>query len=450
MTYHFALKHGQHFVWQLAGWVLVAILAAPAAASDLRRSAIVEAVQKARSSVVNIHGEKTIEGESRGVDSKRRVNGMGTGVIIDERGYIITNHHVVDGVRKIVVTTADRETYTAELMSHDPKTDLAVIKIDADHELDVAPIGTSSDLMPGETVIAVGNAFGYEHTVTTGIVSALHRTVQVSDTQFYEDLIQTDASINPGNSGGPLLNIDGEMIGVNVAVRAGAQGIGFAIPIDTVLCIATDLMSVRRLEHKWHGLDSKQLVAHESDGVLVQGIDREGPAATGGLQRGDVITAIANKQVSRPLDIERRLLGIKGSESVEVTVQRNNQPVSIKLALGSLPQVETKSERPRDQIWDTIGLRLEQAPATRFQGTRSPYRGGMTVLDVRADGPAAKQGIRKGDVLVGMHLWETVSLDNIQYVLNHADLGHEPVKFYILRGNETRFGHLQIGSRSSR
>ncbi|MBL8827174.1 MAG: PDZ domain-containing protein, partial [Planctomycetaceae bacterium] len=342
------------------------------------------------------------------------------------------------------------ETYTAELLSHDPKTDLAVIKIEADHEFEIAPIGTSSDLMPGEDVIAVGNAFGYEHTVTRGIISALHRTVQVSDTQFYEDLIQTDASINPGNSGGPLLNIDGQMVGVNVAVRAGAQGIGFAIPIDTVLCIATDLMSVRRLENKWHGLDSKQLVAHETEGVLVQGIDREGPAATGGLLRGDVITSIDQKQVSRPLDIERRLLGRKSTDTVEVTVQRNSQPVSLKLALSALPQAEQKAERPRDQVWDTLGLKLEQAPASRFQGSRSPYRGGMTVVDVRPDGPAAKQGIRRGDVLVGMHLWETVSTENVQYVLNHADLGHDPVKFFILRGSETRFGHLQLGSRTQR
>ncbi len=184
---------------------------------------------------------------------------------------------MVDGVRKIVVTTADRETYTAELLSHDPKTDLAVIKIESDHDFEIAPIGTSGDLMPGEDVIAVGNAFGYEHTVTRGIISALHRTVQVSDTQFYEDLIQTDASINPGNSGGPLLNIDGQMVGVNVAVRAGAQGIGFAIPIDTVLCIATDLMSVRRLENKWHGLDSKQLVAHEAMACSFKASIAKGP-----------------------------------------------------------------------------------------------------------------------------------------------------------------------------
>ncbi|HWC91263.1 MAG TPA: trypsin-like peptidase domain-containing protein, partial [Pirellulales bacterium] len=176
--------------------------------AEPRRTAIVEVVEQARSAIVNIHGEKTVDAtDAHNGEGKRRVNGMGTGVIIDQRGYIITNHHVVDGVRKIMVTTADGENYVARLVSHDPKTDLAIIKIDGDSDFQVIRIGTSADLMSGETVIAVGNAFGYEHTVTRGIISALHRTVQVSDAQNYEDLIQTDASINPGNSGGPLLNI---------------------------------------------------------------------------------------------------------------------------------------------------------------------------------------------------------------------------------------------------
>ena len=148
---------------------------------------------------------------------------MGTGVVIDSRGYIVTNYHVVDGVKEIQVTLTSEEKFIARLIARDMETDLAVIKIEAPNKLAMMTIGTSSDLMAGESVIAVGNAYGYENTVTRGIVSALHRAVQVSDAQFYDDLIQTDAPINPGNSGGPLLNIDGEMVGINVAVRAGAR-----------------------------------------------------------------------------------------------------------------------------------------------------------------------------------------------------------------------------------
>ena len=201
-------------------------------ASELRETPIVKAVQRVRAAVVNIRGEKTVATPAgqTGADTGHRVNGMGTGVIIDSRGYILTNHHVVDGVREILVTTADSERYVAKLVARDMETDLAVVKIDATKPLPIMPIGTSADLMPGETVIAVGNAYGYEHTVTRGIVSALHRAVQVSDAQSYDNLIQTDASINPGNSGGPLLNIDGEMIGINVAVRAGARASALPFP----------------------------------------------------------------------------------------------------------------------------------------------------------------------------------------------------------------------------
>jgi serine protease Do len=179
--------------------------------SELRRTAIVKAIEDAAPSVVNIHGRKTVRAETDvgGSDHFRQVNGMGTGVVIDERGYIVTNYHVVEGVARIQVTLSDKRSTVARVIAHDPKTDLAIIKIDSEKKLPVIKIGTSSDLMTGEPVVAVGNAYGYEHTVTRGIVSALHRTVQVSDEQKYHDLIQTDASINPGNSGGPLLNIDG-------------------------------------------------------------------------------------------------------------------------------------------------------------------------------------------------------------------------------------------------
>ena len=208
-----------------------------------------------------IRGEKTIAAppgpaQSGHAEQARRVNGMGTGVVIDERGYVVTNHHVVDGVREIQVTLNDGRHRTAKLVARDVDTDLAVIKVNLEpgEKLPVVAIGTSSDLMRGEPVIAIGNAYGYDDTVTRGIVIALHRAVQVSDAQSYEDLIQTDASINPGNSGGPLLNIDGEMIGINVAVRAGAQGIGFAVPVDRAIEVVGELMGKAAAKRGWHGV----------------------------------------------------------------------------------------------------------------------------------------------------------------------------------------------------
>ncbi|MGI9454961.1 MAG: S1C family serine protease, partial [Aeoliella sp.] len=301
-------------------------------AASRRATPLVQAVQAASPSVVNIQGQKTVNqlaaGSSRG-DSPRQVNGMGTGVVIDPRGYILTNHHVVDGVRQINVTFSDRRTYVAKIVAFDTRTDLAVIKVRTSHSLPMIQIGTSSDLMPAESVVAVGNAFGYENTVTVGIISALHRDVQVSDTQSYDDLIQTDASINPGNSGGPLLNIDGEMIGVNVAVRAGAQGIGFAIPVDAAIEVAGRLMSIEELENKWHGLTVRSSPA---DGQLVvKSVAAGSPAEKSGLQSGDIITQVAQVETHRRLDLERGLLGLK-SEAAPVEILRGTERFALEIS----------------------------------------------------------------------------------------------------------------------
>lgn len=421
----------------------------PANGSELRKTAIVKAVEHVRASVVNIKGEKTIPStgnQASRVESGRRVNGMGTGVIIDPRGYIVTNHHVVDGVREIQVTTADGEHYIARLMARDPETDLAIIKIDAPKPLPVIEIGTSADLMPGESVIAVGNAYGYEHTVTRGIVSALHRAVQVSDAQYYEDLIQTDASINPGNSGGPLLNIDGEMIGINVAVRAGAQGIGFAIPVDKAIGVASLLIASCGARNNWHGL----AIVHDTkatSAIIVESVEKQSPAAQVGLQPGDTITAVGETALGRPLDFYRELLDRKAGEQVKLSVKRGAESLAVNLTLA---QPQTAAKTPSGPMWDLLGLELKPIPPEEFrQQYQTRYRGGLTVLDVRPQSAAAAQGIRRGDVLVGMHLWETISLENVTYIVNRPDFATlNPVKFFILRGNETLYGFLPVAMKT--
>ncbi len=384
----------QHALGSATLGLLLALVCQPTIASDLRRTAIVKAVEAARPSIVNIHGEKTLRNEGRAGENEalRRVNGMGTGVVIDERGYILTNYHVVEGVQKIQVTLADRTAHVARIISHDPATDLAIIKIDA-KDLTVINIGTSSDLMAGEPVIAVGNAYGYEHTVTRGIVSALHRTVQVTETQSYEDLIQTDASINPGNSGGPLLNIDGEMIGINVAVRAGAQGIGFAIPVDKAMAVAADLLSTRRVSNTWHGIVGRHSYTAESSGMIVDSVAKESPAQRSELQSGDVITRVGNLSVSRPVDLERALLDRRVGEKVPIVVKRDERQINVSLVLASLPDAPRVATDP---TWDVLGLRLEPIPTTAFQQYRTRYRGGLAVKAVRTGSPAAFQGIRAG------------------------------------------------------
>jgi serine protease Do len=421
-----------------------------AVASELRMSPIVKAVQSARESVVNIRGEKTIPaaaaGQTPGADPNRRVNGMGTGVVIDPRGYIITNYHVIDGVRDIQVTLAGGERYLAKSIARDLETDLAIIKIDAKQDIPAIALGTSSDLMTGETVIAVGNAYGYEHTVTRGIVSALHRSVQVNDAQYYDDLIQTDASINPGNSGGPLLNIDGEMIGINVAVRAGAQGIGFAIPVDKAMAAAASMLGSSNVAKGWHGVTpSSENSTAPSNGVVVGSIEQTSPAADAGIQPGDVITNLDGQEIKRTLDLQRALLDRKPGEKIEFVLKRSGEPVTVSLKLASQPETQKTPPQP---IWDVLGLELQPIPADEFRAThQTRYRGGLKIISVRPNSPAASQGIQPGDVLVGMHLWETISLENVTYILNRPDFANlNPVKFFILHGNETLFGYLPIGT----
>jgi serine protease Do len=434
--------------WLAAPMVLW--LAAHTAASELRNSPIVKAVQDTEPAVVNIHGRKMVRAENASFgtpDAVRQVNGMGTGIIIDPRGYVLTNYHVVEGVSNIQVSLADGKNTIARLISHDPKTDLAIIKIDTKDALAVIRFGTSCDLMKGEQVIAIGNAYGYEHTVTRGIISALHRNVQVSDEQKYSDLIQSDASINPGNSGGPLLNVDGEVIGINVAVRVGAQGIGFAIPIDEALEVAARLVSTERLDQMTHGITGKTQCEPGARQFVVTTVRSDTPAGKAGLKSGDIITAIGTRKVESTLDVELALLGLRSGKDVEIEALRDGQTVTTTLAVAPLSRTTLKPALA-DRSWSTLGLKLSVMDSEEFKALNTRYRGGLTVLEVRQGSPAAQQGIRRGDILVGMHIWETISLENIAYILDRDDLSRlESIVFYIVRGNDTLYGHMRIATR---
>ena len=437
-------RAGRSRLQNCAPWLLLAGLMTSmvAEASELRRTPTVQMLDRVRPAVVNIQGEKnvpSVDGHAGPADTYRRVNGMGTGVVIDERGYVLTNLHVVDGVRQINVTLADGSAYVARIVSQDFATDLAIIKIDTRNDLPVIDLGTSRDLMLGEPVVAVGNAFGYEHSVTRGIISALHRSVQVNDDQGYDDLIQTDASINPGNSGGPLLNVDGQMIGVVVAVRAGAQGIGFAIPVDKAMDVAAELLSTRQVSNAWHGISAKREFSAGHSVFVVDMVAENSPAQAAGLARGDIVRSVGTQELIGPLDLQRALLASAAGDEVNLSVEREGATLALNLVLAPAGE---------DAAWSRLGLKLKPIPAKQFRQYGTKYRGGLTVSQVRAGGPAAEQGIRPGDVLVGMHIWETVSLDNVSYVLNRPDFDSlDPLKFYILRGSETLYGHMRVARR---
>lgn len=414
--------------------------------SSLRRTAEVIAIEQARPSVVNIHGRKTISAANESAaDGIQQVNGMGTGIVVDERGFVITNYHVVEGVGRIQVTTSAGRTVIAELIAHDAKTDLAIIKIDTGEPLPVIRLGTSRDLMTGEPVIAIGNAYGYTHTVTRGIISALHRPIEVSETQSYQDLIQTDASINPGNSGGPLLNIDGEMIGINVAVRMGAQGIGFALPVDEAMEVVATLMADQVRRKVSHGIQGRTAAEGDGNHFLLTAVAPGSPAHASGLRAGDVVVRMGDKPVHNGLDYQRMLLGRSPGDEIPVQVIRQGEELSLSLVL-SEPEVGLPSIA--DRAWQLLGLRLTVAPVQTVRALSARYQGGMRVTAVRPSSPAAREGIRNGDILVGLHKWETTSLDNLAYILESEEFSNaQPAKFYILRNGETLFGQIRVSQR---
>ncbi|MEZ6062730.1 MAG: trypsin-like peptidase domain-containing protein [Planctomycetaceae bacterium] len=443
--------------------------------NDARMSPLVRAVQLCRKSVVNIHTEKNSDEDrdSRFFASKsRRVTGMGTGIVVDERGYIVTNYHVVHEVEQITVTLHDGETYDGRAVSFDRSHDLAVIHIDAKHPLTVMPMGTSCDLMLAEQVFAVGNAFGYEHTVTAGIISALSRDVEVDETQSYKNLIQTDASINPGNSGGPLLNMNGEVIGINVAIRAGAQRIGFAIPIDDARVTIARLLSPERLNGVIHGVITSDVKTPESRKLVVEQVISGSAAEKCGLKPGDVIRSARDVDVQDSADWERALLDMPAGKVLDVAVLRDGTEVKLPFTVGvgttvpvaamaatstparTVAASETTSAPARatdpilESTWKLFGIRLQELSEREQRSLDSRYKGGMKIVYVKSGGLASVHGIKSGDILLGLDGYETLGVRNLSFILQEARLRKmDTLSFQILRsGAGALIGRMNLRS----
>lgn len=429
-----------------------------------RETPLVRAVQQSRKSVVNIHTEKMAadDKESRFFSPRsRKVTGMGTGVVIDERGYIITNYHVIQDVDVITVSIDGGAAFEGRPVSYDRQHDLAIIRIQSTEPLTVMPMGTSSDLMLAENVYAVGNAFGYEHTITAGIISALHRDVEVDETQSYENLIQTDAAINPGNSGGPLLNLNGEVIGINVAIRSGAQRIGFAIPIDDARRTIARLMSVERLNGIPHGLSTTDIKNASEKKLVVVEVSTGSAGDLCGIRIGDVIRSIRGILILDGTDLERSLLDLPRGKVVDVVLARDGREQTLQFTVGvgkqsttpvaAVSQQEiivaetetTTTEIPvapalppanaEDQVmhraWELLGLRLEnltdaeklEVSGRAYPGPKGPvrYNGGLRVVSVRPNSVASRF-VRDGDILLGLDGFETLGAANLSYILGDA------------------------------
>jgi serine protease Do len=365
---------------------------------------------------------------------------LGSGWIYSEDGYIVTNSHVVKGASDIRVRLYDRKgddkDYQAKLVGNDPRTELALLKIDAGRKLPVVPVGDSRALRVGEWVMAIGSPFELEQTVTVGVVSAKGRMLDQPDGRFrMGDIIQTDASINPGNSGGPLVDLRGQVIGVNVAIVSGGTpgnvGIGFAIPAETVREIVPTLRSEGQVARGWLGVSIGDLNANLRDaykvpdgGALVEQIRDDGPAKGSGLQAEDVIVAVDGESVSDSWALQKAIARHRPGEKVALNVVRNGKPQEVRVTLGKTPAAYAGLEEPEEiakaQESAVLGLELGTITPDIAQARGLPETSGVYVEQVAPDSEAFERGIRPNDVVVKVNRTEIQKLEDVTQAVGAA------------------------------
>ena len=377
---------------------------------------------------------------------------LGSGFLISEDGYIITNNHVVgEGGTKVTVRLDSKEEYEAKVIGSDEKTDLALIKIDVKHDLPMVPLGKSSDLLVGDWVIAIGNPFGLEQTVTAGIVSAKGRVINAGP---YDDFIQTDASINPGNSGGPLINLKGEVIGINTAIFSqggGNIGIGFAIPIDQAKSIVDQLKDKGKVTRGWLGVAiqsvtpelAKSFGLKEPIGALVAEVTSGGPAEKAGLQRGDVITTFNGATVKDSHELPSLVARTPVGEKAEVVILRNGKEQNYSIKLGELTDQQAKAEQRGGESEDAWGMtvaNLSSEAARRFQTEKAQK--GVVVTEVDPDSPAAASNIQPGDIIEEINRQPVRSVEEFEKAVTAAK-EKETLLLLVRRGNASTFFALR-------
>ena len=357
---------------------------------------------------------------------QRPIQGAGSGVIFSQDGYILTNNHVVEGAQGLTVTMNDQQEYKAEIVGRDPKTDLAVLKIDAGKDLPSAHMGDSEELRVGDWVLAIGNPFGLNHTVTSGIVSAKGRIIGAGP---YDDFIQTDASINPGNSGGPLFDMNGRIMGINTAIIAQGQGIGFAIPVNTAKPLIPQLVEKGEVSRGYLGVQiqsmtpelSKALRIEGQKGALVSEVVPDAPAAKAGIERGDLIVSYDNKNVEDSHDLSRIVAATEQGKKVKVAVLRNGKKKDIHLKIGKLPSDRTalnRSGEPEELKW---GLTLDHTDSGTPYGRGTGNDGAVVVVHVQPMSPADVAGIRRGDIILEVNQRPIDSLEDAEDLLVEAE-----------------------------
>ncbi len=335
-------------------------------------------------------------------EQKRR--SLGSGFIVSEDGYILTNNHVVEKADEVTVTLLDKEDYKAEVVGTDPKTDIALIKIKPDKKLRPVRLGDSDSLEIGEWVVAIGNPFGLGHTVTAGIVSAKGRVIGSGP---YDDFIQTDASINPGNSGGPLFNLKGEVVGINTAIIQGGQGIGFATPIRMATSILGQLKEKGKVTRGWLGVYIQRLTPEiaeslnvpEGKGALVTEVMKDGPAEKAGLKSGDVIVRFGGQDVEDQHELPQIVASTTPGKKVPVTILRDGKRVELTVKIAEMEEERTASGKGGPDLSKGLGLTVQEITPEVAKHLGIENRKGVLVTDVESGSPADDAGFREGDVI---------------------------------------------------
>lgn len=398
-----------------AAVLLLAIASHASAAGDpfLRRTPTVMAAERVGPSVVNIAAEHQVvqSGPFPNVvgnplfesffrdfappQRSRTVQNLGSGVIINDKGHMLTNAHVVLTASNVRAILADGREFPTTLIGADVANDLAVLQIESEEQLPWVAMGTSEDLMVGEPVIAIGNPYGFSNTVTTGVISALDRSVRGNDGNFFHGFLQTDASINPGNSGGPLLNAEGTLIAINTAVYNGAQGIGFAIPIDVAVRVVAQLVEHGEVMPVWLGLQFQSLepalrevmfLPDNVTGVLVNGVQEDGPGEEAGIQRGDVVSSFDGRPLASAERFFEMLRLVVPGQRMRMEIWRDGEKRELTLSAEELPEAVVPKLAE-----SLLGMHLEPR-----------LGGGFEITRVRPSSSAAQIGIRAGDLLVGL------------------------------------------------
>jgi serine protease Do len=360
-------------------------------------------------------------------DRELKRRSLGSGFIIDKEGYIITNNHVVEKADEISVRISGKE-YKARTIGRDPKTDLALIKLSTPvKDLQPLALGDSDKMRVGDWVIAIGNPFGLEETVTKGIISATGRVIGAGQ---YDNFLQTDAPINPGNSGGPLLNLKGEVIGINTAIVAAGQGIGFAIPINTARLITSQLREKGTVTRGWVGLVlqsvtpdiAQALGLKETTGVLVADVLPGGPADNAGIQKGDVITNFNGKELKSGSDLARLVAETQIGTTVAVRLQRKGTQQDVSLKVAQMPQ-ESAASAARTQTRSDFGMSVDEVLEKYQRQFQLRDRTGVVVVSVASGGAAEQAGIHAGDIIKEMNRFSVRNLNDYRTIVKQVKSG---------------------------